>query len=173
MIGKKKAVFFDRDGVLNELISRNGGFYSPRSVEDFQLVPEAEDVINTIKSEGYLCIAVSNQPDVSRGYLERSELDRMSQVLFSTLDLDDVFYCLHDDSDNCNCRKPAPGLMLQAKEKWNLELACSLMVGDTEKDLEAAERAGVNFFLLDCIYNRSVQTEKRIASLRDIIDFLE
>jgi phosphoglycolate phosphatase-like HAD superfamily hydrolase len=63
--------------------------------------------------------------------------------------------------------------MLQAKEKWNLELACSLMVGDTEKDLEAAERAGVNFFLLDCIYNRSVQTEKRIASLRDIIDFLE
>jgi|TARA_Y100000310_G_C20680091_1_gene815406 D-glycero-D-manno-heptose 1,7-bisphosphate phosphatase len=169
----KKAVFFDRDGVLNELISRDGGFYSPRSVEDFQLVPEAEDVINTIKSEGYLCIAVSNQPDVSRGYLERSELNRMTQILSSTLQVDDVFYCRHDDSDECVCRKPAPGLLFQAKEKWNLGLGHSLMVGDTEKDLEAAERAGVNFFLLDCIYNRSVQTEKRIASLRDIIDFLE
>ena len=172
MIGKKKAVFFDRDGVLNELISRNDGFYSPRSVEDFQLVPEAEDVINEIKSEGYLCIVVSNQPDVARGYLERSELDRMTQILSSTLDLDEVFYCLHDYSDNCNCRKPAPGLMLQAKEKWNLELACSLMVGDTVKDLEAANGTDVEFYLLDRPYNRSVQAEKRIVSLRDIIGFL-
>ena len=168
-----RAVFFDRDGVLNELVSRDGGFFSPSSVEDFHLVPEAGDVINEIKSKGYLCITVSNQPDVTRGYLRKEVLDKMTQVLMKSNNLDDVLYCLHDDSDECDCRKPAPGLLLQAKVKWNLNLACSLMVGDTIKDLEAAKEADVEFCLLDRSYNRHVQAGNRIDSLRDVIGFLE
>jgi len=168
-----RAVFFDRDGVLNELVSRDGGFFSPSSVEDFHLVPEAGDVINEIKSKGYLCITVSNQPDVTRGYLRKEVLDKMTQVLMKSNNLDDVLYCLHDDSDECDCRKPSPGLLLQAKVKWNLNLACSLMVGDTIKDLEAAKEADVEFCLLDRSYNRHVQAGNRIDSLRDVIGFLE
>ena len=168
-----RAVFFDRDGVLNELVSRNGGLYSPRSVEDFQLVPEAEDVINIIKSKGYLCITVSNQPDVARGYLDRSALDKMTQILFTSLDLHDIFYCLHDDIDECDCRKPAPGLLFQAEEKWNIDFACSLMVGDTVKDLEVAQGVDMKFYLLDRTYNQSLQVKNRVTSLRDIIGFLD
>jgi D-glycero-D-manno-heptose 1,7-bisphosphate phosphatase len=167
------AVFFDRDGVLNELVSRDGGFFSPRTVEDFQIFPEVMDVMSQIKSKGYLCIIVSNQPDIARGNLEKSELRSMTRILSSTLDLDDVFYCLHDDSDECDCRKPAPGLLLHAHEKWDLDLACSFMVGDTARDFEAAQEAGVEFYLLDRTYNKALQVENRIDSLRDIIGFLE
>ena len=168
-----RAIFFDRDGVLNKLIGRNGGFYSPRTVGDFHLITEAGDVIDKIKSKGYLCIIVSNQPDIARGNLEKSELRSMTRILSSTLDLDDVFYCLHDDSDECDCRKPAPGLLLHAHEKWDLDLACSFMVGDTARDFEAAQEAGVEFYLLDRTYNKALQVENRIDSLRDIIGFLE
>ncbi len=168
-----RAVFFDRDGVLNKLVSRDGGFFSPRTVDDFQLIPKAEDVINKIKFEGYLCIVVSNQPDVARGYLDRSELDKMTQILFKSLDLHDIFYCLHDDIDECNCRKPAPGLLFQAEEKWNIDFACSLMVGDTVKDLEVAQGVDMKFYLLDRTYNQSLQVKNRVTSLRDIIGFLD
>tara|TARA_B100000315_G_C14496287_1_gene550146 strand:+ start:274 stop:786 length:513 start_codon:yes stop_codon:yes gene_type:complete len=167
-----RAVFFDRDGVLNELVNRDGGFYSPRAVKDFQLVPEVGDVISKIKSKGYLCITISNQPDVARGHLERLELDRMTQILVTSLDLDDVLYCFHDDSDECDCRKPEPGLLFEGRERWNLDLSLSLMVGDTVKDLEAARAANVRFYLLDCNYNRFLQAENRIESLKDIIGFL-
>jgi D-glycero-D-manno-heptose 1,7-bisphosphate phosphatase len=168
-----RAVFFDRDGVLNKLVSRDGGFFSPRTVDDFQLVPKAGDVINEIKSEGYLCIAVSNQPDVARGYLDRSALDKMTQILFTSLDLHDIFYCLHDDIDECGCRKPAPGLLFQAKEKWNIDFTCSLMVGDTVKDLKVAKGVDMKFYLLDRTYNQSLQVKNRVTSLRDIIGFLD
>ena len=167
-----KAVFFDRDGVLNELIKRDGSFYSPRCLDDFHLFPLVGDVINKIKSVGYLCIVVSNQPDIARGYLKKSELNSMTRLLSLSLDLDDILYCLHDDLHECGCRKPLPGLLFQAKEKWNLDLSSSFMVGDTIKDLEAANGADVEFCLLDRPYNRSVQAEKRIVSLRDIISFL-
>jgi D-glycero-D-manno-heptose 1,7-bisphosphate phosphatase len=168
-----RAVFFDRDGVLNKLVNRDGGFYSPRSVDDFHLIPEAGDLIDKIKSKRYLCIVVSNQPDVARGYLERSELDKMTQILFTSLDLHDIFYCLHDDIDECRCRKPAPGLLFQAEEKWNIDFTCSLMVGDTVKDLEVAKGVDMKFYLLDRTYNQSLQIENRVTSLRDIIGFLD
>ena len=168
-----RAVFFDRDGVLNELISRNGGLYSPRTAGKFHLFPKTGEVINKIKSKGYLCITISNQPDIARGYLKKSELNLMTQILFSTFDLDDIFYCFHDDSDKCGCRKPAPGLLFDAHDKWDLDLACSIMVGDTEKDLEAARNADVEFHLLDRPYNRFVKSKNRINNLTDIIRFLD
>tara|TARA_Y100000310_G_C20638606_1_gene792596 strand:- start:1097 stop:1597 length:501 start_codon:yes stop_codon:yes gene_type:complete len=166
-------VFFDRDGVLNELVERDGGFFSPRNVKEFKVVTGASEVIEMVRSKGFLCIVVSNQPDVPRGFLRRSVLDKITQTLVKSVDIDDVQYCLHDDSDECDCRKPAPGLLLRAKEKWNLDLPCSFMVGDTVKDLEAANGAEVKFYLLDRPYNQPIQAENRIDNLRDIIGFLD
>ena len=146
-----RAVLFDRDGVLNKLIKRDGGFYSPQSFDQFKTYDTAKNVINELKQIGLLSIVVSNQPDISRGHLIQTELDKMTNVLFNKLKIDDVFYCTHDDSDLCTCRKPSPGLLIQASEKWNIDLEKSFMVGDTWKDVAAAKNASVKFLLINTL----------------------
>ena len=167
-----KAIFLDRDGVLNKLVERNEGLYSPQDIKNFNLFPNVSKVIESVKSNGYLCIVVSNQPDVARGLLKKSELDKMTKILYDNFRLDDVFYCLHDDPDVKGCRKPAPGLILKAQKKWDIELKKSFMVGDTEKDLETARNAGVKFFLLNRKYNRNINTSNRIKKLDDLIKII-
>ena len=143
-----KAVFFDRDGVLNELVNRAGGYFSPRLSSNFRIILNSIEVTNYTKSKGYLNIVISNQPDVARGYLTEFELDKMTNILIKKLLIDDVFYCLHDD-DMCKCRKPLPGLIIFAKDKWDIDLNKSIMIGDTEKDCFAAKNSKVEFYLLD------------------------
>ena len=167
-----KAIFFDRDGVLNELIQRDGGFYSPQSFDQFIILDSAVGIIKNVKKLGYLCVVVSNQPDISRGYLKQTELDKMTDVLYKELYIDDVFYCTHDDSDKCNCRKPAPGLLLQAADKWNINLDKSYMIGDTWKDAEAAKCANVKYFLLNRDYDLDYNTYKRLNSLKEIFNYI-
>ena len=168
-----RAVFFDRDGVLNELIKRDGGFYSPQSFDQFKIYETAKFVINELKQRGLLSIVVSNQPDVARGNLKKSELDKMTGVLINKLMVNDVFYCTHDDSDGCNCRKPKPGLLMQAAEKWNIDLQNSYMVGDTWKDAEAAKNVKVDFMLLNRDYNLDLHCSHRINNLKDVFKYVE
>ena len=167
-----KAIFFDRDGVINKLIARDGGYYSPRSFKKFFVFNNAKHVISTLKEKGYLSIVISNQPDIARGYLKKSELDKMTKVLLNKLMVDDVFYCTHAAADNCICRKPAPGLLNQAAEKWKIDLQQSYMVGDTWKDAKAAINVKVDFILLNRDYNLDYQCSKRINNLKDIFKFI-
>ena len=167
------AVFFDRDGVLNELVHRDGGLFSPRSISQFNIINSSKIAINRLKEMDFLIMVVSNQPDISRGSLNTSELDKMTNILFKELEIDDVFYCIHDDSNFCKCRKPAPGLLIQASEKWNIDLGKSFMVGDTWKDAEAAKNAKVKFLLLDKDYNVDCNNLIRIKNLDEIINHIE
>ena len=89
----KKAVFFDRDGVLNQLIKRDGSLFSPQKFSDFTINKESVNTIRKVKELGFMAIVISNQPDISRKKLEQSELDKMTKVLFDQLGADDVFYC--------------------------------------------------------------------------------
>ncbi len=168
-----RAVFFDRDGVLNELVKRDDGYYSPRDLSNFKIISNSIEVTKYTKSLGYLNIVISNQPDVTRGFLNKTELDKMTKVIFNTLMIDDVFYCTHDDSDLCNCRKPAPGLFIQAAEKWKIDLRKSYMIGDTWKDNEAAKNANVNFLLLNRDYNLDCDSPNRINNLGDIFNYIK
>ena len=168
-----RTVFFDRDGVLNELIKRDGGFYSPQSFDQFKIYETAKFVINELKQRGFLSIVVSNQPDIARGYLKQTELNKMTKILYDELLIDDVFYCTHDDSDGCNCRKPKPGLLMQAAEKWNIDLQNSYMVGDTWKDAEAAKNVKVDFMLLNRDYNLDLRCSHRINNLKDVFKYVE
>ena len=168
-----RAVFFDRDGVLNKLVVRDSGYYSPQSFDQFNIYDSAKSVISELREKGFLSIVVSNQPDVARWKLKKSELDKMTKVLISELMVDDVFYCMHDDADDCVCRKPAPGLLIQAVEKWKINLQKSYMVGDTWKDAEAANNIKVNFILLSRNYNLDYHCPKRIDNLKDIVKFIE
>ena len=163
-----RAVFFDRDGVLNKLVHRDGNYYSPRDIKNFKLYSDAEKAIHDIQEKGYLAIIVSNQPDIARGYLNKSVLDEMTKLLFDKLSVDDVFYCMHDDPDVEECRKPDPGLIIKAQKKWGIDLNQSLMVGDTEKDQGAAKNAGVKFILISRSYNDHINTSNRISKLTDI-----
>ena len=163
-----KAIFFDRDGVLNEIVERDGGHYSPKDFSQFKLVDEAIQVTRYTRSKGFLNIVVSNQPDISRRKLDKNDLDLMTEQLFKKLDLDDVFYCTHDDQNFCECRKPLSGLFLKASKKWNINFVDSYMIGDTWKDMEAAKKVNIDSFLLDRSYNAGYSWSQRIKDLTEV-----
>ena len=163
-----RAVFFDRDGVLNKLVFRDGDYYSPRDMDNFQLYNDAEKVIHHIKTKGYLVLIVSNQPDIARGLLKKSVLNEMTKNIYDKLRVDDIFYCMHDDPDAAGCRKPAPGLIIKAQKKWDLDLSQSMMIGDSEKDFGAAKNAGIKFILISRPYNNNMITSNRINKLAEL-----
>jgi D-glycero-D-manno-heptose 1,7-bisphosphate phosphatase len=166
---KKKVVFLDRDGVLNHLVKRAGSFYSPQNFEDFQLVTGVKEVVDSVRKMGYLVIVISNQPDISRRKLSQSDLDKMTDLLFEKLNIDDVFYCTHDDNNDTGCRKPAPGLFFTAQKKYNVDFNKSFMVGDTWKDVEAAKNANISMILLNKDYNQDLENVIRVKNLSEIV----
>jgi D-glycero-D-manno-heptose 1,7-bisphosphate phosphatase len=170
---KQKAVFFDRDGVLNHLVKRDGSYYSPQRLQDFHIADNAKDVIKHVHKKGYLAIVVSNQPDISRGKLKQFELDKMSDILFEELSIDDIFYCTHDDNNDTGCRKPAPGLFFTAQKKYNIDFIKSFMIGDTWKDVEAAKKAGISMILLSKNYNQDLENVIRIKNLSEILSLIK
>jgi len=139
----RPAVFLDRDGVLNEAFVRDGVPTPPRSLEEFRILPGVANACSELRRAGFVLVVVTNQPDVARGKQTRAEVDRMHERLRSLVPLDEVCVCFHDDCDACACRKPRPGLLLDAAERLNLDLARSASVGDRWRDIEAARRAGV------------------------------
>ena len=170
---KQRAVFLDRDGVLNHLVKRDGSYYSPQDFTDFKIIDDVDKVIEEIHLLGYMVIVVSNQPDISRGKLEQSELDKMTNKLYNDLKVDDVFYCTHDDDNDLGCRKPAPGLFYAVEEKHNIDLTKSFMIGDTWKDMEAAFNASIPFVLIDAEYNKNLESVNRIKYLQEAIPILK
>lgn len=170
---KQKAVFFDRDGVLNYLVKRDNSFYSPQNFEDFQLVDNASEVVNRIHKMGFLAIVISNQPDISRGKLEQSDLNKMTDLLFEKLNIDDAFYCIHDDDNDPGCRKPAPGLFFTAQKKYNIDFNKSFMIGDTWKDVEAAKNAGIPMILIGKDYNQDLKEVSRAKDLLQVVSLIK
>ncbi len=169
---KKKAVFFDRDGVINHLVKRDSSYYSPQKFEDFKIVNDAKEVVNHVHEMGYLAIIISNQPDISRGKLAQSELDKMTDMLYKELNIDDVFYCIHDDDNDTGCRKPAPGLFYTAQKKDNIDLNKSFMIGDTWKDVEAAKNAGISMILIRKDYNKELVVENDVQNLSEAVSLI-
>lgn len=168
-----KAVFFDRDGVLNNLVERDGHYYSPQTYAEFKTVPEAKGVIAKVKLLGYLAIVISNQPDITRGKMKQSELDKMTKDLYDNLNVDDVIYCTHDDYNDTGCRKPSPGMFYIAQDKYFINLEQSFMVGDTWKDVEAAKNANIPMILLRNKYNSDLTAGNVADTLLDCISMIK
>ncbi len=169
----KRAVFFDRDGTLNLLVPRaDGSWASPRSLAEFHLVPGAEAQVARVREAGFVVLVATNQPDLARGLLAPAMLEAMHHRLQSLAPLDGILVCPHDDADDCPCRKPRPGLLTQAAERWGLDLAASFMVGDSWKDMEAARAAGVKDILIDAPYNQDVACTLRAESLESACDYI-
>ena len=168
-----RAIFFDRDGVINELVARNGGYYSPQEYKDFKIKKNIAEIIKKLKHEGFLIVVISNQPDISRGKLSLSELKKMTKKLNDELIIDDIFYCMHDDSDDCMCRKPKSGMILELARKWNIDLKNSFLIGDTWRDVEAARDANVKYFLLDNNTNVDQKYENKVRDINKIFSLIK
>ena len=138
----RPAVFLDRDGVLNRAPVRAGKPYSPSGPDELQILPGVAEACARLREAGFLLIVVTNQPDVARGLQRRETVESIHRALRRLLPLDDVRVCYHDDPAHCACRKPAPGLLKQAAQDWEIALSASFMVGDRWRDIEAGRRAG-------------------------------
>jgi transaldolase len=138
----RRAVFLDRDGVLNEAVVVDGRPLAAQSAGALVLTPGARDACAALKKAGFLLIVVTNQPDIARGTLRRETVDAINEELRRRLDLDGVVVCPHDDADGCECRKPRPGMILEAARRWGVSLPDSVMVGDRWLDVAAGREAG-------------------------------
>ncbi|MEO5337796.1 MAG: HAD family hydrolase [Magnetospirillum sp. WYHS-4] len=145
----KPAVFLDRDGVLVRPVVRDGKPYAPLAADDMELLPGAAAAVARLKKAGFFLVVVTNQPDVARGDLDRAVVETMHARLLDWLPLDAVRTCWHDDRDGCSCRKPKPGLLLDAAADFAIDLAASYMVGDRWRDVEAGLAAGVRTVFID------------------------
>ena len=172
---KNKAVFLDRDGVLNQAVVRNGKPYPPVTAAELVLAPDAKAALRKLKAQGFLLLVVTNQPDVAKGITTRGAVDEINEKLASELPLDDVFVCFHQDQDHCECRKPKPGMILGGARKHNVDLAESFMVGDRWRDIDAGFAAGCRTILIDRHYNErepQARPDCIVESLAEACDWI-
>lgn len=171
----KRAVFLDRDGVLNEAILRDGKPYAPASVQELRLTEGAAEKAKALKELGYLLLVVTNQPDVGRGKQTIEALEEINKVLRSNLPIDDIFMCLHGGDLECDCRKPKPGLLLQGMEKYGLDRDACFMVGDRWRDIDAGAAAGVRTIFIDYHYREqgpAAPPTATVGSFHEAADFI-
>lgn len=136
------AIFIDRDGVLNRVVLVEGKPYPPKNVADLTILPGTQMACQKLAAAGFLLVMVTNQPDIARGKTTRRTVDEINSELACSLGLHAVKVCPHDDVDQCECRKPKPGMLLGAATEWSVDLSASVMVGDRWRDIEAGRRAG-------------------------------
>jgi D-glycero-D-manno-heptose 1,7-bisphosphate phosphatase len=169
----RRAVFLDRDGVINEAVLRDGKPYPPKSVDTLMLLPGVPEALTALHAAGFLLLVVTNQPDVARRSQSQQTVERIHQHLLETLPLDEVFTCWHDDADACPCRKPAPGLLLTAAAKYGVDLNRSFMIGDRWRDVEAGRRAGCKTIWIDLGYDEKKPAEPPDLRASSLIEATE
>lgn len=148
----RRAVFLDRDGVINRAIVRDGKPYPPSSLVELEILPGVREALQKLHDANYLLVVVTNQPDVARGTAKREDVEKMNAFLSSQLPIDDFKTCYHDSDDKCGCRKPLPGALLEAAQEHNIDLSKSFMVGDRWRDVEAGTSAGCKTFFINYRY---------------------
>ena len=148
-----RAVFLDRDGVLNKSIKVDGKPYPPKNLEDIEILPGVLSALMEIKKYDLKTIVITNQPDIARGKTSIGAVEEINSYLMERLPLDAFYMCPHDDSKLCNCRKPKPGLILTAAKDFRINLESSFVVGDRWRDIAAGQAAGCKCFFVDYSYD--------------------
>jgi D-glycero-D-manno-heptose 1,7-bisphosphate phosphatase len=162
-----RAVFLDRDGVLIRAPVVDGRPRSIRRVQELELEDGAREACATLRDAGFLLVAVTNQPEIARGTLAREAVDAMHARLAQLLPLDDIRLCPHDDADGCACRKPKPGMLLDAAREHGIDPRRSFLVGDRWRDIGAGRAAGCTCVLLDRKYSESMP-ERPDTTVREL-----
>jgi len=165
-----KALFLDRDGVVN--VEKN----YLHKIEDFELMEGILDVCRKYQEQGYLIIIVTNQSGISRGYYSEEDFALLSRWMVehfknSGITITRIYHCPHHESIDgvCECRKPSPGMFLEAEREYDLDMATSVMIGDNERDIEAAIRAGVETNILLSSDAESSKANQIIHTLGELL----
>ena len=153
MSNGRRAVFLDRDGVINRAEVRAGKSYAPAALEDLSVLPGVAQSLIRMREAGFLTLVVTNQPDVGKGTQRREVVEAMHAKLARELALDAIYACYHVADDRCSCRKPEPGMLLEAASDWGVDLKSSWMVGDRWRDIGAGRAAGTRTIWIDCGYD--------------------
>jgi D-glycero-D-manno-heptose 1,7-bisphosphate phosphatase len=143
-----RAVFLDRDGVLNANIERDGRPVAPWRLQDYEILPGVPEAVGELKRAGFVTVVVTNQPDIATGRSSRATLVAMHDKLRRQVEIDDIRVCPHVDADACACRKPKPGMLLDAAADHAIALNRSWLVGDRWRDIAAGQAAGCRSILV-------------------------
>jgi D-glycero-D-manno-heptose 1,7-bisphosphate phosphatase len=171
----ERSVFLDRDGVLVIPEFRDGRSFAPRSVEQFAVYPEAAACLARLKAAGFQLIVVTNQPDVGAGKVACETVTQMHAELAAKLPIDDIKVCFHTREQRCACRKPLPGMLVEAAAERAIDLAESIMVGDRASDIDAGVAAGCRTAFIDHGYTAELKPQSADfvgSSLREVTDWI-
>jgi D-glycero-D-manno-heptose 1,7-bisphosphate phosphatase len=141
----KRAIFLDRDGIINRKLPED---HYVRTPSEFEILPDVAPALAIMRDLGFTLVVVTNQRGIARGMMTEDDLIKVHQFMNSLLarsgvELQSIYYCPHDRDDHCYCRKPAPGMILEAAKDLDIDLSSSYMVGDSASDIEAGKNAGV------------------------------
>ncbi len=162
MVGRR-AVFLDRDGVINRGVVRDGKPYPPDSLAELEILPGVPDALERLRAAGFLNVIVTNQPDVATGTQRREVVEAMHARLLATLAIDAVKVCYHVAADNCACRKPKPGMLQEAAAELGIDLTASFLVGDRWRDIGAAHAAGCKAYFVERDYKEKWPDKPYVA----------
>jgi D-glycero-D-manno-heptose 1,7-bisphosphate phosphatase len=170
----RRAVFLDRDGVINRALVRDGKPYPPDSLAEFEILSGVPDALEQLRGAGFLNVVVTNQPDVATGKQRREVVEAMHARLLASLAIDAVKVCYHVAEDNCACRKPKPGMLLEAASEKGIDLAASFLVGDRWRDIGAAHAAGCKAYFVERNYEDKCPDKPYVAvkSLPDAVKLI-
>lgn len=158
-----RAVFLDRDGIVNKAIVKDGKPYPPKDVNQIHFIKYFQNVMNRLKKEGFKVFVFTNQPDVARGTQTKEQVEKINNYIFKKLPIDKIYCCYHDDKDNCECRKPKPGMILQAAKEFDIDLKKSWVIGDRSKDIEAGIAAGCKTIFVDYGYKEKLNCKPSVV----------
>jgi D-glycero-D-manno-heptose 1,7-bisphosphate phosphatase len=169
-----KAIFLDRDGVLNVAPVRDGKPLSPMDVAEVIVPADVPGALAKLRQSGFRLIMVTNQPNIARGAQSREAVYAINQYLQDQLELDAAEICEHDDTDDCDCRKPKPGMLLRAAARDNITLAASFLVGDRWRDIEAGRRAGCRTILVGDGYGEVLPSppDAKVSTLSEAAEWI-
>jgi len=154
----RRAVFLDRDGVINRSVVRNGKPFPPESPDDFELLPGVLEACQLLKAQGFLLVVATNQPDVGRGVQKQAVVEEMHRIMCMALPLDHVEVCYDPGQGHpSEFRKPAPGMLLRAASQLGIDLAQSYMIGDRWQDIDCGAAAGCRTIFIECGYDENLR----------------
>ncbi len=161
--------------MINQAIVRDGKPHPPAGLGELKFVEGAADALRDLKRAGFLLLVVTNQPDIARGTQDRDAVDEIHQAMREVLPLDEFFVCPHQDSDQCDCRKPLPGLLLRAAERYGIDMPRSFMIGDRWRDVDAGASAGCATVWIDYDYRErlpAAEPSAKVDSIRAAADWI-
>ena len=169
----KKAIFFDRDGVINKLVNRDGGLYSPRLLKDFIFYDDIKPCIDYLIKNKFLIFIISNQPDISRKKMNIKELDKIDKEINKKLHIDEIYYSFDSEFSITGTKKPSPKMLFEAKEKWKIDFSKSFFIGDSIADRDCAKNANLSFILISRSHNKDMSYPVQIDTLNDLDNIIE